>query len=467
MLSTFKRRLFNQKPDGAAADEHGLGERVDTVAAPEPQPAVTAPATQLQPAGRGGEGSEPGSFDEAWYLSQNPDVAAAVASGAVRSGYDHWLDCGKAEGRIAPPGYDEGETFDEAFYLRAYPMAAREIAAGRAVDGLAHYRQRGRKRGYLPNAFAPRPVAPDKMASRFGGFWVDQGNADDLIEGREEIGRLTPEQGALLRHWAAYGYVVLRQMLPPGIVERAAAELARAYAGGLEGAKFECPQVGGYNPVPWDPAVQTSPAKALDLHWLSADIRNLVFAEPIRAFLELVFERRILASQSLTFLRGSAQGYHQDTLYVPYSRPTQFAASWIALEDVAEGGGELTYFPGSHRTDEYLYGGEYKTLWDAQRMLRRNSLREETKTYSADLEHRNRRAGLLPDKFMARKGDVLLWHADLAHGGLPIASDKTRASVVTHYCPAEVAPLTFERGGAQMRSHEDVAWYSTGHYREA
>ena len=238
------------------------------------------------------------------------------------------------------------------------------------------------------------------------------------------------------------------------------------YDGKIEGLRFECPAVGGYRPVPWDPAVKTSPAKALDLHWLSQPIRDLVFAGPLREFLELIFERRALASQSLTFLRGSSQGYHQDTVYVPFSLPTQFAASWVALEDVTPGGGELTYFPGSHRVPEYLYGDRFKTLWDAQRMLRRNSLREEMADYSEKLEGRSRMAGLSPKSFMAKKGDVLLWHADLAHGGLPIDVNKTRASVVTHYCPKEVASLTFERGRTAVRSHHDTAWYATGYYAD-
>jgi hypothetical protein len=37
---------------------------------------------------------------------------------------------------------------------------------------------------------------------------------------------------------------------------------------------------------------------------------------------------------------------------------------------------------------------------------------------------------------------VLLWHADLAHGGLPISAEKTRASIATHTCPEEVGLLT-------------------------
>lgn len=43
--------------------------------------------------------SRGGGFDEATYLRQNPDVAAAVARGQIRSGYDHYLNWGFGEGR--------------------------------------------------------------------------------------------------------------------------------------------------------------------------------------------------------------------------------------------------------------------------------------------------------------------------------------------------------------------------------
>ena len=404
------------------------------------------------------------SFDEEWYLAEYSDVAQGVASGHLKSGLEHWLQSGKAEGRIPPPGYNEGSAFDAAWYESVYHAARDDIAAGRASDAWDHYERLGRHRGYLPNRFAPRPDNPAGITSRFGGLWLDQTNAEDLIAGREELGRITPEEAGHLRHWVEKGYVILRQAIAPEIVDKAAEALHQAYAGDVPGLKFECPKVGGYNPVAWDPAVQDNPAKALDLHWLSSEIRGLIFAEPVRHFLELIFERRALATQSLTFLRGSAQGYHQDTLYVPYSLPTQFAASWIALEDVQPGGGELTYYTGSHRIPEMLFGGRFKTLWDAQRMLRRNSLREEMSDYSDRLARNSEDAGLSAEKFMARKGDVLLWHADLAHGGLPISGSLTRSSVVTHYCPKEVAPLTFESGRTAMRCHEALAWYSTGYY---
>jgi predicted SAM-dependent methyltransferase len=39
-------------------------------------------------------------FNEAEYLFANPDVASAVASGSFKSGYEHYVKYGKAEGRV-------------------------------------------------------------------------------------------------------------------------------------------------------------------------------------------------------------------------------------------------------------------------------------------------------------------------------------------------------------------------------
>ncbi|MBA3922834.1 MAG: radical SAM protein, partial [Nostocaceae cyanobacterium] len=39
-------------------------------------------------------------YDETYYLNQNPDVKAAVASGQYRSGFDHFAVTGRAEGRV-------------------------------------------------------------------------------------------------------------------------------------------------------------------------------------------------------------------------------------------------------------------------------------------------------------------------------------------------------------------------------
>ena len=45
-------------------------------------------------------------FNERYYLSQNPDVQAAVTAGMFASGYGHWQAFGRAEGRQSSPFFD-------------------------------------------------------------------------------------------------------------------------------------------------------------------------------------------------------------------------------------------------------------------------------------------------------------------------------------------------------------------------
>lgn len=72
-----------------------------------------------------------GLFDEAWYLSQNPDVAQAKIDPAL-----HYLRHGGFEGR------DPGPKFSSAFYLDTYPDVK---AAG--INPLVHYLLLGEKEG--------------------------------------------------------------------------------------------------------------------------------------------------------------------------------------------------------------------------------------------------------------------------------------------------------------------------------
>ena len=70
-----------------------------------------------------------------------------------------------------------------------------------------------------------------------------------------------------------------------------------------------------------------------------------------------------LAFQSLAVLRGSGQAMHQAPAYVVVSSPLEFAASWIALEDVELDSGALEYYAGSHKGEEYLFNhGKQKNM---------------------------------------------------------------------------------------------------------
>lgn len=64
--------------------------------------------------------------------------------------------------------------------------------------------------------------------------------------------------------------------------------------------------------------------------------------------------------------------------------------------------------------------------------------------YVKQLESLHKKAavlGWLLQIFNSRKGDMLIWHADLAHGGFPIKNPAlTRRSYVSHYCGISRTP---------------------------
>jgi GT2 family glycosyltransferase len=74
-------------------------------------------------------------FDPTYYLKANPDVAAAGVNPLA-----HFLDVGAAQGRKPNP------LFDTAYYLQQNPDVA---AAG--INPLAHYLERGAQEGRRPN----------------------------------------------------------------------------------------------------------------------------------------------------------------------------------------------------------------------------------------------------------------------------------------------------------------------------
>jgi ectoine hydroxylase-related dioxygenase (phytanoyl-CoA dioxygenase family) len=215
--------------------------------------------------------------------------------------------------------------------------------------------------------------------------------------------------------------------------------------------------------IPWKPMVNQLPTKALDIHYFSRVIRDLIFCDPISEFLGLLFDSKAIASQSLGFLRGSAQEAHQDSAYVAYTLPRQFAASWIALEDVTVGGGELFYYPGSQYYEDFNYQQTFKSMHEARRVSKSRVPESDELSHLQSLNNLAKEHGIEKTAFVAKKGDILIWHADLVHGGNPISNKITRKSVVTHYCPKYAYPLYAEERVTKLHDHNGHG-YTSGYY---
>ena len=387
-------------------------------------------------------------FDEMAYVNYYEDVQKAVNAGELKSGWWHYENFGREEGRKA---FLLAAHFDADFYMRAYPIVKNELLAGKANTAHEHYLQFGKARGFLPHYHAERPYNAAALPSAFGGLWPDLANARDIVEGKLEIGQLTENQAALLSSWITDGYVVLEQAVPYQLIDSVVRDLEKAFSGGMPKVRFECHKVAS-GLMGWDPEIVRHAAKVIDMHHFSPAARELMFANAISDFLGLIFESKAFASQSLGFIRGSGQEGHQDSAYVPYTIPRQFAATWVALEDVTVGAGELFYYPGSHRFPDFLYGDRFKSIAEATRygyVVERSEIEQHVEK----LRDHAKTSELSKKVLVAKKGDVLVWHADLVHGGNPVSAEITRKSFVTHYCPKRNSPLFSEHMSIDIYEH--------------
>lgn len=93
-------------------------------------------------------------FSESAYLAANPDIREAVFKGWFDSGYDHYLAYGRAEARAAYPSQSLLRVgFDEAAYLSANPDVALSVSRGEYANGYEHFARFGAAEGRNPNAF--------------------------------------------------------------------------------------------------------------------------------------------------------------------------------------------------------------------------------------------------------------------------------------------------------------------------
>lgn len=168
----------------------------------------------------------------------------------------------------------------------------------------------------------------------------------------------------------------------------------------------------------------------------NAHVRKLACNTKVLDLLTRLYGRRAFPFQTLNFPVGTQQHYHSDSVHFSTVPERFMCGVWIALEDIAPDAGPLIYYPGSHKWPVvyndaigYKIFGQselptqalYHDYWSA--MVAAHGLKEET--------------------FLPRKGQALIWSANLLHGGSrQTSSDATRWSQVTHYYFEDCVYLT-------------------------
>jgi hypothetical protein len=254
----------------------------------------------------------------------------------------------------------------------------------------------------------------------FGGPWFLSPRFEELIDERG----LNPDDELKVRSFAERGYVILDDLGFDDFdrfAERHEADLAPLHEDGKHNRIMDA--------------------------WTTSDaVRELATSPAILGFLDVLYGRRPIPFQTLNFLRGSQQPTHSDAFHF-HSYPKHFMCGvWVAFEDTDDDNGAVHYYPGSHRLPDYdfLCPGHEGELHE----FVENEVIPST--------------GLSKELAYLKRGQALIWAANLLHGGEPVARpERTRRSQVTHCYFADCSYYTpfrsdFARGRVFFRQITDV-----------
>jgi len=235
--------------------------------------------------------------------------------------------------------------------------------------------------------------------------WVESPFFEEILAAKN----LTDGEVKLVKEYNKNGYVVIPGLLPSELIDSVKQDAEEKW-----------------NTAVFPKTIQRDAARIQDFWRVSPFARELAVYKPLLNILALFYGRPAVPFQTLNFRVGSQQRAHSDTIHFS-SLPAKFMCGvWVALEDITEENGPVFYYPGSQRLPEYNFShirgtagattyGNYKEYEDfIEKIVEVNKLEKK--------------------KFLAKKGDLLIWSSNIIHGGSPVTKQgATRWSQVTHY----------------------------------
>jgi hypothetical protein len=279
---------------------------------------------------------------------------------------------------------------------------------------LAPNRRLYRRYGLRKSIFSPIGNADFKGRHHADIPWLDRPDAAAQLRQHPTFLALDAAMQAKALQFLQEGYTVLEGFFPQEATDALNAEVDRMLESGQTGFNY-------------------TGRKIFNLQDKSAVADGFFRHAALLDFLSFLLGKRVLPFQSMNFTLGSEQRAHSDLIHMTTEPPGYLIATRIALEDCHPGNGPLFYYPGSHRlpfvsSADYDSGNTFLTIGA-------NSNRRYEDKIAALIEANS----LQKQDFIAGRGDVLIWHANLLHGGNPIRQPgATRRSMVCHYFAEDV-----------------------------
>lgn len=250
---------------------------------------------------------------------------------------------------------------------------------------------------------------PDKTSRA----WLDTGHSRHLAPTRTAYNSFPPAIQQQLLTWSDKGYLIWK-----GFFESAEADTIQHEVDRLA-------QKGKLHP--------THDNKLMFANRHSALIRNVTREKRLTGLLSFILDKEVVPFQTINFIHGSNQRAHSDSIHMTTYPLGYLIAVWIALEDTSPDNGPLFYYPGSHRLP-YLLNSDFNEGETSLLLGNKDYI-----DYEDRIEEQIKQRSLQPEVFLAKKGDILIWHANLIHGGMPVKDHSlTRRSMVIHYYAKDV-----------------------------
>jgi ectoine hydroxylase-related dioxygenase (phytanoyl-CoA dioxygenase family) len=257
------------------------------------------------------------------------------------------------------------------------------------------------------------------------------------------------------RFFKENGYLILKGFFEPSQIARLEARIDELWAnrGGDCPLVIDCLSNGQrmyFREV--DEPLRKLPYKLNDVHLVDKVVWDFAADARLVMILTGLLSSTPVVCNTLLFERSSQQNAHFDTFYMPSKTRNMMCASWIAIDKVAETNGPLFYYPRSHLIEPFRFSTGNLNAVAAEMPAAEAHIRRIIEEYRLEEQ-----------RFYPQPGDVLIWHAQLLHGGGPIIDmEETRKSLVTHYwttldCPDPADWIVAGEGRYLLRkSHQNA-----------
>jgi hypothetical protein len=233
--------------------------------------------------------------------------------------------------------------------------------------------------------------------------WVES----PFFESELKAANLDPETAALVKNYSEQGFVIIDPQIDEETIDQAVAQLK--------------------------PEFEKNQTNRIQDAWQNNEaVKKIATAPRVMEILEILYRRKPIPFQTLNFSTGSQQRTHSDSIHFNSVPERYLAGVWVALEDVHDGNGPLHYYPASHRLPFYdlsILGMKGSTSSSIEDMLANYYVK-----YEDFIEQLVAQKQLDKKILNLKKGQALIWSANLLHGGEKISiPGSTRYTQVNHF----------------------------------